>query len=94
MARTTTDPAVTDSEETGPKGPRTIATYLPGGGTPGIVRKITKKDAKDGLLVDLEDDVVWDHTTNHRADVTGLPEGLIEYLKSDPKFRVREEGGS
>ena len=91
MASKATDPAVTDSEETS-KGPKTIATYLPGSGSPHIVRKITKKDAKDGLLVDLDGDLVWDHTTMHRVDVTGLSEGLLEYLKADPDFRVREEG--
>jgi hypothetical protein len=79
------------AEETSAQGTRLIATYLPGGGHPGFVREITKKQARDGLVVEIDEDLEWNAANNHRVDVTGLPDEFIDYLKKDPAFRVREE---
>jgi len=72
-------------------GPRLIATYLPGGGHPGFVRSISKKEAKDGLVTEIDEDLEWNAANNHRVDVTGLPEAFLDYLQKDPSFKVAEE---
>lgn len=70
---------------------KTVATYLPGQGIPGVSRVISKKDAKTSLEVDLEDDLKWSKSNNHRVDVTNVPEVLLERLKKDKDFKVSEE---
>ena len=70
---------------------RLVATYLPGGGHPGFIREITKRQAKDGLVVDIDEDLEWNAANNHRVDVTGLPEVFLDYLEKDPAFKVAEE---
>lgn len=68
-----------------------VATYLPGKGIPGVTRKISKKDAKSSMEVELENDLEWSRSNNHRVDVTGLPEPLMEALKKDKDFKISEE---
>lgn len=54
-------------------------------------RKISVKDAKDGLLMDLTRDLRWGPETAYRADVTAEPESFKNWLEEQAEFKVTEE---
>lgn len=67
-----------------------VATYLPGNGLKNIRRIISKKDAKR-MEVDLENDLVWDASNQHRVDVSAVPEPLLAVLSRDKDFKISTE---
>lgn len=84
---------VTDEETAGP---RVIAEWIGDDRNPRMKgfssRTITKKQAKDGLLMDLTRDLRWGKETAYRADVTAEGEPFKEWLKEQKEFKVTEEG--
>lgn len=82
-----TSERTSDSSDSG----KTIATYKPGLGIPGVRREISKKDAKSALSVDLEEDLVWERSNNHRVDVSNVPSAFLEMLKKDKDFKISSE---
>ena len=54
-------------------------------------RSISKKEAEDGLIIDLTRELRWGPETAYRADVTAEPESFHEWLRKQPAFKVTEE---
>lgn len=83
------------TESDTPKGPKTIAEWVGDNTAPRIdgrtARVLTKKEAENGLIMDLTRDLRWGPETAYRADVTGEPEAFHEWLKKQPEFKVTEE---
>lgn len=54
-------------------------------------REITKKQAKEGLLMELTRDLRWGPETAFRADVTAEGEPFQNWLRDAKEFKVTEE---
>lgn len=93
-ANTATDPAedVADSNEAGP---RVIAEWVGDDHNPRMkgfsARVITKKQAKESLLMELTRDLRWGKETAYRADVTDESEPFKDWLREAKEFKVTEE---
>ena len=95
---TDTDKASTATAETDAKSndssKRYIAEWKGTDASPRIdgatAREISRKEAKDGLLMETTRDIRWDHEHAYRADVTDEPEAFREWLGKNG-FKVTEE---
>jgi hypothetical protein len=94
MAKTNTNSAdsVAESNDGGQK---IIAEWIGSNTSPRIKgrteRKISIKEAKDGLLMDLTRDLRWGPETAYRADVSAEPEAFQNWLREEAEFKVTEE---
>lgn len=61
-------------------------------GSPGTRRIITKKDQDRLIGVDgvAEKDLIWEPGGNTKVDVTNVHEDVLEYLKQDSRFKLKE----
>jgi hypothetical protein len=100
MAKTQGDTnVVAESNETEPTTTKVIAEWVGSESSPrlqgrlqsGTARELTRKQVKDGLVMDITKDLRWDHTTNFRVDVTDQPQPFIEWLDKQSEFKVTEE---
>lgn len=94
-AQTQTDTTVADSNDTETTGTKVIAEWLGSDGAPRVhgrsARTITRKQAKDGLLMDLTRDLRWGHETAYRADITDEPASFQEWIGKQKEFKITEE---
>ena len=83
------------AESNEPTGPKVIAEWVGSPASPRIdgrtVRTISKKEAKDGLIMDLTRDLRWGHETAYRADVSDESDAFREWLGKQPEFKITEE---
>lgn len=97
MAKTTSSDAVADSNEPAQDATTTkvIAEWVGHDNSPRLnrftAREITKKQAKEGLVMDITKDLRWSHDTNYRVDVSDQPEPFQEWLRGQKEFKVTEE---
>lgn len=54
-------------------------------------RELTKKQVKDGLVMDITKDIRWGPETNYRVDVTDQPSQFQDWLREQKEFKVTEE---
>lgn len=85
-----------DTEETTePTSPRVIAEWIGSESSPRVdrrtAREITKKQAKDNLLMTVTRDLKWTHATAYRADITDEPDSFKEWIGGQAEFKVTEE---
>jgi hypothetical protein len=85
--------AVADSNDSG--GSKLIAEWVGSDRSPRIkgqsARELSKKDVKDGLVMDITKNLRWGPETNYRVDVTEQPEPFQNWLREQAEFKVTEE---
>lgn len=84
-----------DAVQDTPTGPRTIAEWKGTERRPRVdrasVRRITRKEAKDSLLMTLTRDLEWGPGTAYRADITDEPDSFKEWMAGQKEFKVTTE---
>lgn len=101
MAKTQASSEVADSNEPAateadaPVTTKTIAEWTGSETSPRLdgptARSISRKEAKDGLIMDLTKDLRWGNETAYRQDITDEPESFKEWLRKSGEFKVTEE---
>lgn len=98
MAKPQAQTTVADSNDAvqdEPTGPKFIAEWTGSDLNPRIdgrtARTISKKEAKDGLIMDLTRDLRWGPETAYRADVTAEVPAFREWLVNSKEFKITEE---
>lgn len=54
-------------------------------------RSISRKQAKEGLIMDLTRDLRWGPETAYRADITDEVPAFREWLENSKEFKITEE---
>lgn len=87
--------SVAESNEADAPTTKVIAEWVGSESSPrmdrGTARELTKKQVKDGLVMDITKDLRWGPESNFRVDVTDEPEPFKEWLKGQKEFKVTEE---
>jgi hypothetical protein len=84
-----------DVEAAEATGTKLIAEWVGSDNSPRVeghsARKLSRKDVKDGLVMDITKDLNWGPETNYRVDVTDQPEPFLNWLREQKEFKVTEE---